>query len=324
LEAIKMQELRDHLGRKIDYLRISTTDRCNLRCRYCMPADGVENKAHQEILSYEDILRIVKTGIELGIKKVRITGGEPLVRLGVEDFISNLKKMDLEDISMTSNAVLLSKKARKLKESGLDRINVSLDTLDPAKFKKITRRDNLAQVLNGIRAALEAELDPVKLNVVVMKGINDDELFDFVEMSRKEKLSIRFIEYMPLGGEAEAEKFISSREIKDLIQKKYQLLPAVSKGNGPANYFKIEGSEGNIGFISAVSEHFCSSCNRLRLTADGKFKPCLAGNQEVKISGMSKNEIKVAYKKALEIKPACHDLSFEKQDYSRNMSQIGG
>jgi cyclic pyranopterin phosphate synthase len=220
--------------------------------------------------------------------------------------------------------VLLSKKAKKLKESGLDRINISLDTLDPAKFKKITRRDNLAQVLNGIRAALEAELDPVKLNVVVMKGINDDELFDFVEMSRKEKLSIRFIEYMPLGGEAEAEKFISSREIKDLIQKKYQLLPAVSKGNGPANYFKIEGSEGNIGFISAVSEHFCSSCNRLRLTADGKFKPCLAGNQEVKISGMSKNEIKVAYKKALEIKPACHDLSFEKQDYSRNMSQIGG
>jgi len=319
-----MQELRDHLGRKIDYLRISITDRCNLRCRYCMPADGVENKAHQEILSYEDILRIVKTGIELGIKKVRITGGEPLVRLGVEDFISNLKKMDLEDISMTSNAVLLSKKAKKLKESGLDRINISLDTLDPAKFKKITRRDNLAQVLNGIRAALEAELDPVKLNVVVMKGINDDELFDFVEMSRKEKLSIRFIEYMPLGGEAEAEKFISSREIKDLIQKKYQLLPAVSKGNGPANYFKIEGSEGNIGFISAVSEHFCSSCNRLRLTADGKFKPCLAGNQEVKISGMSKNEIKVAYKKALEIKPACHDLSFEKQDYSRNMSQIGG
>ncbi|MFN2341558.1 MAG: GTP 3',8-cyclase MoaA [Halanaerobium sp.] len=319
-----MQKLKDHLGRTIDYLRISITDRCNLRCRYCMPAEGVENKAHQEILSYEDILKIVKTGIKLGIKKVRITGGEPLVRLGVEDFISNLKKLDLEDISMTSNAVLLSKKAKKLKESGLDRINISLDTLDPAKFKKITRRDNLAEVLNGIRAALEAKLDPVKLNVVVMKGINDDELFDFVEMSRKQKLSIRFIEYMPLGGEAEAEKFISSSEIKDLIQKKYELLPAVSKGNGPATYFKIEGAEGTIGFISALSEHFCSSCNRLRLTADGKFKPCLAGNQEVKISGISENEIKAAYKKALEIKPACHDLNFEQQNYSRNMSQIGG
>lgn len=319
-----MQKLIDHLGREIDYLRISITDRCNLRCRYCMPAEGVENKAHQEILSYEEILKIVKNGIGLGIKKVRITGGEPLVRLGIEDFISSLKVLDLKDISMTSNAVLLSKKAKKLKKVGLDRINISLDTLDSKKFKKITRRDNLAEVLKGIKAALKAELDPVKLNVVVMKGINDDELFDFVELSQNKKLSVRFIEYMPLGGEAEAEKFISSKEIKDLINKKYELLPAVSKGNGPANYFKIEGAAGTIGFISALSEHFCSSCNRLRLTADGRFKPCLAGNQEVKIAGLSKKEIKAAYKKALEIKPACHDLNFEKQDYSRNMSQIGG
>ncbi len=319
-----MQKLNDHLGREIDYLRISITDRCNLRCRYCMPAEGVENKDHQEILSYEEILKIVKTGIELGIKKVRITGGEPLVRLGVENFISNLKKLDLEDISMTSNAVLLSKKAKKLKEAGLDRINISLDTLDPKKFKEITRRDNLAEVLKGVRAALKAELDPVKLNVVVMKGINDDELFNFVELSRKQKLSIRFIEYMPLGGEAEAEKFISTKEIKELISKKYELLPAVSKGNGPANYFKIEGAEGTIGFISALSQHFCSSCNRLRLTADAKFKPCLAGEQEVKINGMSKKEIEAAYRKALKIKPACHNLNFENQDYSRNMSQIGG
>jgi len=319
-----MQKLKDHLGREIDYLRISITDRCNLRCLYCMPAEGVENKAHQEILSYEEILKIVKIGIELGIKKVRITGGEPLVRLEVEDFISSLKELDLEDISMTSNAVLLSKKANKLKKAGLDRINISLDTLDPKKFREITRRDNLAEVLKGIKAALKAELNPVKLNVVVMRGTNDDELFDFVELSRKEKLSIRFIEYMPLGGEAAAEKFISSHELKDLINEKYQLLPAVSIGNGPADYFKIDGAEGSIGFISALSQHFCGSCNRLRLTADGRFKPCLAGNQEVKIKGMSETEIKAAYRTALEIKPACHDLNFEKQDYSRNMSQIGG
>ena len=319
-----MQNLMDHLGRKIDYLRISITDRCNLRCRYCMPADGVETKGHQDILSYEDIIKIVKTGIELGIRKVRITGGEPLVRLGVEDLISSLSRLELKDISMTSNAVLLSKKAEKLKAAGLDRINISLDTLDPVKFKEITRRDNLQQVLSGIRAAQKAELNPVKLNVVVMKGINDDELFDFVELSRSEKLSIRFIEYMPLGGEAEAGKFISSSDIKNLISKKYKLQPADSKGNGPANYYKVEGAAGTIGFISAVSEHFCSSCNRLRLTADGRFKPCLAGNQEVKITGMTKKEIKAAYKKALAVKPACHDLNFEKQDYSRNMSQIGG
>jgi cyclic pyranopterin phosphate synthase len=289
-----------------------------------MPADGIETKGHQDILSYENILKIVENGIELGIKKVRITGGEPLVRLGVEDFISSLSRLELEDISMTSNAVLLSKKAEKLKVAGLDRINISLDTLDPVKFKEITRRDNLQQVLSGISAAQKAELNPVKLNVVVMKGINDDELFDFVELSRNEKLSIRFIEYMPLGGEAEAEKFISSSDIQNLISKKYKLQPAVSRGNGPANYYKVEGAAGTIGFISAVSEHFCSSCNRLRLTADGKFKPCLAGNQEVKITGMTKKEIKAAYKKALAVKPACHDLNFEKQDYSRNMSQIGG
>ncbi|TDO78311.1 cyclic pyranopterin phosphate synthase [Halanaerobium saccharolyticum] len=319
-----MQNLNDRLGREIDYLRISITDRCNLRCRYCMPAEGVENKNHQDILSYEDILKIVKTGIELGIKKVRITGGEPLVRLGVEDFVSKLNKLGLEDISMTSNAVLLAEKAKKLKEAGLQRINISLDTLDPQKFKEISRRDNLAKVLKGIRAALRVGLEPVKLNVVVMKGINDDEIFDFVELSRREKLSIRFIEYMPLGGEAEAEKFISSSEIKHLIQASFELLPAVSTGNGPATYFKLQGAEGTIGFISAMSEHFCSSCNRLRLTADGKFKPCLAGNQEIKISGMNKKEIEAAYKKALDLKPVCHNLNFENQKYSRNMSQIGG
>ena len=319
-----MQKLNDQLGREIDYLRISITDRCNLRCRYCMPAEGVENKDHQDILSYEEILKIVETGIKLGIKKVRITGGEPLVRLGVEDFISDLKRLQLDDISMTSNAVLLSEKAESLKSAGLDRINISLDTLDSKKFKKITRRDNLAAVLKGISAALNAGLDPVKLNVVVMRGINDDELFDFVELSRKENLNIRFIEYMPLGGEAEAEKFISTQEIKELISKKYKLLPAVSKGSGPAVYFKIEGAAGKLGFISALSQHFCSSCNRLRLTADGKFKPCLASNLEVKIADIEEKEITAAYRQALEIKPACHNLNFEQQNYSRNMSQIGG
>lgn len=320
-----MSKLKDKLGRNIDYLRISITDRCNLRCRYCMPAEGVESKDHSEILSYEDILKIVEVGIELGIKKVRITGGEPLVRLGLVDFISDLNKLDLEDISMTSNAVLLAEEAEKLKKAGLDRINISLDTLNKNKFKEITRRDEFERVKKGIKAALKAGLKPLKLNVVVMKGINDDELFDFVELSRKENLSVRFIEYMPLGGEAEAEKFMSSREIKSLIEDKYLLSAASEEGNGPAKYFKVKGAEGTIGFISALSEHFCSSCNRLRLTADGKFKPCLAGNQEVNIfSPINRENIERAYKKALEIKPAYHSLNFENQEYKRNMSQIGG
>jgi cyclic pyranopterin phosphate synthase len=289
-----------------------------------MPAEGVNNKAHSEILSYEEIIKIVKIGIKMGIKKIRLTGGEPLVRKDVENLISELSSLDLEDISMTSNAVSLAEKAVSLKKTGLDRINISLDTLDQKKFEKITRRKALTDVLAGIEAALSADLKPVKINMVVMKGINDNEILDFVDLSRKKELNVRFIEYMPLGGEAEAEKFISSREIKALIEEKYKLLPVVTKGSGPANYFKIKGAEGTIGFISALSEHFCSNCNRLRLTADAKLKPCLAGNQEIKIEGMSSAEIESAFLKALELKPACHHLDFTEQNYNRNMSQIGG
>jgi len=319
-----MQKLIDQFGRKIDYLRISITDRCNLRCRYCMPAEGVREKDHSEILSYEEIIKIAKTAVKMGIKKIRLTGGEPLVRKNVEALIKELNKLDLEDISMTSNAVALADKASSLKKAGLDRINISLDSLSSEKFEKITRRRAVSYVLAGIEAALEADLKPVKINMVVMKGINDNEILDFVELSRNKELNIRFIEYMPLGGEAEAEKFISSKEIKKIIADKYKLLPAVTKGSGPANYFKVEGASGTIGFISALSEHFCSSCNRLRLTADAKIKPCLAGNQEVKIKEINSSEIESAFIEALKLKPACHHLDFAEQAYNRNMSQIGG
>lgn len=319
-----MQKLVDRFGRKINYLRISITDRCNLRCHYCMPAEGVKNKAHSEILNYEEIIKIVKIGMKMGINKVRLTGGEPLVRNDVEKLISELSSLGLKDISMTSNAVLLADKAEILKRAGLDRINISLDTLYRKKFEKITRRDLLPEVLAGIEAALAADLKPVKINMVVMKGVNDDEILNFVDLSRKKEIQLRFIEYMPLGGEAEAEKFISSKEIKALISEKYKLNPTLNKGSGPAKSFQIEGAAGTVGFISALSEHFCSSCNRLRLTADAKFKPCLAGNQEVKIKKMTAAEIESAYLKALELKPACHNLDFKKQNYLRNMSQIGG
>jgi len=319
-----MQKLIDQHGRKIDYLRISITDRCNLRCCYCMPAAGVENKKHSEIISYEEIIKIVKTATQMGIKKIRLTGGEPLVRKDIEVLVSELSSLNLEDISMTSNAVVLAEKAELLKKSGLDRINISLDTLKKEKFEQITRRNYLPEVLKGINAALRADLKPVKINMVVMKGVNDDEILDFVELSSQKEINVRFIEYMPLGGEAEAEKFMSTKETKNLIETKYELLPAVTKGSGPANYFKIEDAAGTIGFISALSEHFCSNCNRLRLTADAKIKPCLAGNQEVEIKGMSRAEIESAFLKALELKPVCHHLDFTEQTYHRNMSQIGG
>ncbi|MFW6294767.1 MAG: GTP 3',8-cyclase MoaA [Halanaerobium sp.] len=321
-----MKELRDKFGRKINYLRISITDRCNLRCKYCMPEDGVELKKHSEILSFEDIIKIVKVGQELGVEKIRLTGGEPLVRLGVDDLIGSLAELKIKDISMTTNGVLLAEKAEKLKNAGLNRVNISLDTLKKDRFEEITRRDYFDKVLTGIESALKFNLKPVKINTVVMNGFNDDEIFDFVELSRSKNIHVRFIEYMPLGGEADEENFMSSEETKKLIESHYKLVTAVTKGNGPAKYFKVPGAAGTIGFISALSEHFCSECNRMRLTADGRFKPCLASNKEVEIAKtMTEKDIYQAYQKALEIKPSAHHLNFADNDkHDRKMSQIGG
>jgi cyclic pyranopterin phosphate synthase len=321
-----MDELRDKFGRKINYLRISITDRCNLRCKYCMPEDGVELKSHSEILSFEDIVKIVEVGQKLGVEKIRLTGGEPLVRLGLEELISSLADLNLKDISLTTNGVLLAEKAEILKNAGLNRVNISLDTLEKDKFEEITRRDYFDKVTAGIEAALEADLKPVKINTVVMKGFNDDEILDFVKLSQKKNIHVRFIEYMPLGGEADEKHFMSSKETKKLIESNYKLVSAVTKGNGPAKYLKVPGAAGTIGFISALSEHFCSECNRMRLTADGRFKPCLASNREVEIAQtMTEKDIYKAYQKALEIKPSAHHLNFADNDkHNRKMSQIGG
>ncbi|MGM0410478.1 MAG: GTP 3',8-cyclase MoaA [Bacillota bacterium] len=320
-----MKKLVDDFGRRIDYLRISVTDRCNLRCQYCMPADGISLKEHEDILELEEIAKIAEVGKELGIKKIRLTGGEPLVRLGIEDLISSLDKIAFEDISMTTNGVLLSKKADDLKKAGLDRVNISLDTLDKDKYKVITRRDHFDDVMSGIKTALDYDFSPVKLNVVVIKGFNDEELLDFAKLSKDRELHVRFIEYMPLGGEVEKEKYINMKEVKEKLISKLSLLKTSTKGNGPAKYYKIPKSKGSIGFISAISEHFCSECNRFRLTADGKFRPCLARDMEVKIDDLSKKGIEKAYKKSLEIKPMSHNLNFEvAKERERTMSQIGG
>ncbi|MGM0602028.1 MAG: GTP 3',8-cyclase MoaA [Bacillota bacterium] len=321
-----MKELIDKFGRKINYLRISVTDRCNLRCIYCMPEDGIDDKGHSQILSYEDIIKIVRTGVELGIKKVRITGGEPLVRKGLDSLIYALSELGLEEITMTTNGVLLAKLGERLKKSGLDRVNISLDTLNKENYEKITRRDHFDDVKAGIEAALNLDLSPVKINVVVIKGFNDNEIDDFVELSRIKNLHIRFIEYMPLGLDISEEKFYSSEKIKEYISKKYNLYSAEIEGSGPAKYYKVEGAKGSIGFISAISNNFCANCNRLRLTADGKIKPCLGNNIEVKIADrMSEDDIVNAYKKAVELKPASHSLNFnQKSQFCRSMSQIGG
>ena len=321
-----MEKLIDNWGRKIDYLRISVTDRCNLRCKYCMPEEGIEFKKHDDILRYEQIIKIVKIGKKLGIKKVRITGGEPLVRKDLPELIAGLNDLDLEDISLTTNGVLLSEQAADLKEAGLDRVNISLDTLQKDKYKKITRRDKFEDVMSGIEAAYDFDFKPVKLNVVLMKGINDDELFDFAELSINKPLHVRFIEYMPLGEEINGAEYYEMKKAKEKITKEFKLENTEIEGNGPANYYKISGSKGSIGFISPMSKHFCSGCNRFRLTADGKFRPCLARDLEVKIpDDFSEESIIKAYKKSLSIKPIEHNLNFGDSDKrDRTMSQIGG
>lgn len=325
--------MKDAIGREIDYLRISVTDRCNFRCLYCMPEKGVKLKSHGDILRFEEITEFVEAVVPLGISRVRVTGGEPLVRLGIVDFIRALRAIDgIRDISMTTNGSLLSTMARDLKDAGLDRVNISLDSLKPDRFKKITRRGKLSDVLEGVRAALEAELTPVKINCVVVRGFNDDEIMDFVNLTGNYPIFVRFIELMPLGETGWGRgRFISAEEIKNSIKIKYELIPTgVPAGAGPAVYYKIPGASGAVGFITPISRHFCEACNRMRLTADGKLKPCLERDLEIDVKKAlrerrGKEELQRLFKEALAAKPACHHMKQEGNEWhSRMMWQIGG
>lgn len=273
--------------RKIDYLRISITDRCNLRCTYCMPEEGFVASGHSEILTYEQILDLVeKVCLPLGINKFKITGGEPLVRRGVVSFLERLHRIPgIADISLTTNGMLLPLLAGELYAAGLRRINISLDSLAPQKFQEITRLGDLDLVLKGIERAIETGFSPIKLNVVMIRGFNDDEVMDFIRYVRNKPLELRFIETMPMGFiEWKKEKFISGEEIKRIIEAEFgPLLPAATaKGNGPARVFQLADGT-RLGFITAISDHFCDSCNRMRLTADGKLRSCLLLEGEVDI-----------------------------------------
>lgn len=329
---MKKPVIYDSYGRRIDYLRVSITDRCNLRCRYCMPLEGIVYKAHKAIIRYEEIIRIVQVGVELGIRKIRITGGEPLVRRGVIDFVRQLNRVKgIVDISMTTNGTFLPKFGRALRDAGLKRINISLDTLKRERYVEITRRERFDEAIKGIKTALKVGFDPVKINVVIMKGINDDEVLDFVRLTRELPLHIRFIEFMPLGklGLLQSERYMPLNEIKARIKEKEEILPATLRGNGPAEYYKIPYAQGTIGFIAPISHNFCADCNRMRLTADGKLRPCLASDLEVDMhddKGEIRNmeDIRERFKKAIRIKPISHN--FVGKDYlsKRSMFQIGG
>ena len=328
-----MTGLSDSFQRPVNYLRISVTDRCNLRCIYCMPPSGILQMAHQDILTYEEIYTVARAAAELGISKVRITGGEPLVRLGLPEFIKMLASIDaLGDISLTTNGILLGGYAAELKQAGLKRVNVSLDTLKPDRFKSITRGSaSLSHVLEGIASAELVGLNPVKLNMVVMAGINDDELLDFGAKTLNDGWHVRFIELMPVvGGEANASRFVPVSKMKKSLEQLGKLEPCVPEvGNGPAKYFRFPQAKGTIGFITPVSEHFCFCCNRLRLTADGKLRPCLLSEDEVDLkqplrSGIALSGLKQLIEETVALKPKRHQLAEGYVPKGRPFSQVGG
>jgi len=328
-----MTGLYDSFQRPINYLRISVTDRCNLRCIYCMPSDGIYLLSHQDILTYEEIYTIATAAAELGINKIRITGGEPLVRSGVPKLIEMLTHIDtIDDISLTTNGSLLGRYATELKSAGLRRVNVSLDTLKQDKFKFITRSSNsLGDVLEGIEEAKRVGLNPVKLNMVVMSGVNDDELLDFATKTINEGWHVRFIEFMPVTSQGIiTSQFLSVSDMRKRLEQLGELEPCLpSVGNGPAKYFRLPRAKGTIGFITPVSEHFCFHCNRLRLTADGKLRPCLLSEDEIDLkqplrSGISLAGLKQLVEEAVARKPLHHRLAEGYIPKDRPFCQVGG
>lgn len=315
----------DRYGREIEYLRLSVTERCNLRCRYCMPESGICKKKHEEMLTEEEMIQAVQAASELGIRKVRITGGEPLVKKNILSICRNVAVIEgIEEVCITTNGILLPELALPLKEAGVNRVNISLDTLDEEKYKHLTRIGDYQDVWKGIHAALNAGFDKVKLNTVLIGGFNDDEIVDFANLTRKYSLDVRFIELMPMydGGDFGPEAFIPYSKVIEMLP---ELMP-VAKDEGVAKLYRFPDGIGNVGLISPMNAHFCGSCNRLRLTADGKLKPCLHSKDEISIKGLDLDAMKKRMKDAIYAKPACHEeLSYYKRSGAgRSMNQIGG
>ena len=326
--------MQDQYGRTIAYLRLSVTDRCNLRCRYCMPAAGVPTLSHGEVLRYEELLRVVAAACRLGIRKIRVTGGEPLVRRDILTLVQNLGALPgLDQLVMTTNGSHLDTMAQPLKDAGIKRINISLDSINPDKFRQLTRTGDLHQVMRGIDAAKAANFQRVKLNAVILKGRNDDEILPLVNYAREQEVDLTFIEEMPLGAISEhmrGECFMPSDEIRDIIAHEHTLFPSLHKSGGPARYFEFKDSPVRIGFISPHSHNFCGECNRVRVTVEGRLLLCL-GNEhsadlrEVLRSSDDDELLKQAIIQAMDLKPERHyfDLNEEPQ-IVRFMNMTGG
>lgn len=313
--------MKDRFGRNITYLRISVTDLCNLRCKYCMPESGVESLCHSDILSIEEIVEIVKVASKNGIKKIRLTGGEPLVRRGFINLCKQISKIDeIEDIAITTNGVYLKEMADELFENKVRRINFSLDTLIKEKYNDITRRNDFDKTMESLFYAIKKGFK-VKINVVLIGGFNDDEIQDFVNLANDYDLEVRFIELMQIGETANwsKDKFVSN---KIVLEKVPELeFDGVS---GVAKIYKIKGQKGRIGLISPISCSFCEDCNRIRLTSDGKLKPCLHSKDEINLKGLSGEELEEVFKRGIFEKPEKHHLEDGKSESARDMNKIGG
>jgi GTP 3',8-cyclase len=323
-------ELMDGYGRRINYLRLSVTDRCNLRCSYCMPATGLPMVSHRDVLSYEDMYRIASEAVGLGIRKIRVTGGEPLVRKGVVSFLERLAQIPgLRELVLTTNGMLLKEMALPLKEAGVQRLNISLDSLQPELFASITRGGDLGRVLSGIQAAEAAGFAPIKINMVVMRGVNDAELLDFAALTLDKPYLVRFIEYMPTLKEKGWESLsVSGSEILERIGERYPLLPVVgSQLAGPSRNFRIQGAAGGIGVITPVSGHFCESCNRIRVTSTGTVRSCLFSGSGYDLRPcLAANDpelLRETLRQVVAMKPGRHYMTDEAQD-AVAMNGIGG
>lgn len=322
----------DRYGRKLEYVRLSVTDKCNLRCFYCMPERFKDFMSSDRYLSYEELERVIRAFAELGVFRVRLTGGEPLVRKGLTDFAKNLSEIPgIEDLSLSTNGALLGRHAEALYAAGVSRLNVSLDTLREQRFSVIARRGQLAPVLEGLKKAREVGFKPIKINMLVMRNVNDDEVIDIAEYCLENGFALRFLETMPVGasGREAKDHFVDLRDIREKLEQRFELIPSVMPGGGPARYVKVKGSDVHFGFITPLSQHFCATCNRLRLTADGVLHLCLGNSHNFELrphlrAGVSDDGLKELILEAIALKPYQHNFNEQPEHVQRSMSVTGG
>lgn len=326
-----MNALIDPFGRTIEYVRLSVTDRCDLRCSYCLPKGFNDFEEPDHWLTFDEIERVIGVFGNLGVKRIRLTGGEPLVRKGMPNLAARLSALPgIEDLSLSTNATRLDKQAIELKAAGISRINVSLDTLRPERFKQITQ-GKLDKVMAGLMAAKRAGFAPIKINMVVMAGVNDDEVEDMVEFCIEHNFTLRFIETMPMGntGRSASSHYVDLQKVKQQLAEHFELIPGVMPGGGPARYVQIAGTDLKIGFITPISQHFCETCNRVRLSADGTLYLCLGQNDKVELrpllrAGASDEDLQQAIASAIANKPERHEFNEKPEQVVRFMSLTGG